>query len=75
MPLNPPVALTEEFDADASKVRMWRGFLSRSGITTARDLHEAMQLLRAFLLPVLLEGEARFDARWDAGGPWHAVPV
>lgn len=73
-PLPPvaPLALTDEFAADTRKQTQWRAFVRRGRLSDEAPLAEVVNLLRAFLLPVLdaARRESGLDARWQPGGPW-----
>jgi hypothetical protein len=68
-----PVALTDEFAADTSKVAQWRGFLRKSRLQGApSELAEVIGAITVFLGPVaeaLYEGR-EFTCCWVAPGPW-----
>jgi hypothetical protein len=73
-PLPPsPVAFSDAFARDPEKQAQWAVFIGRHRLQdTPATLHEAVQVIAAFLQPViqaLLEGQ-RFDRQWPAGGPW-----
>ena len=70
LPLEPPIALTDEFEADPSKQELWKAFTHRAGIVSAGSLGETLALLRTFLLPVGLQSVGRVPAVWAPGGPW-----
>jgi predicted nucleotidyltransferase component of viral defense system len=70
LPSEPPIALTDEFAADASKQALWRAFAQRTGIASPSSLGEALAVLRGFLLPVGLETPGDRLAHWPPGGPW-----
>ena len=67
-----PLALTSEFATDTGKRTLWRAFVRRGRLSDEAELAEVVDVLRAFLLPVLdaARGEAALDARWQSGGPW-----
>ena len=67
-----PLALTDEFAADMGKQTQWRAFVRRGRLSDEAPLAEVVNVLRAFLLPVLdaAQGESGLDARWQPGGPW-----
>ncbi len=73
LPDEPPLALTGRFSSDGTKVGQWRAFLSRVGITGEKDLPDAIDELRIFLLPLLsaLASQTEFNQIWNAGG-WRA---
>jgi len=70
-----PVALTDEFAADAAKAAQWRGFLRKSRLVGApAELAEVVEAIAVFLGPVadaLAQGR-EFKDRWSAPGPWSA---
>jgi hypothetical protein len=67
-----PVALTDEFAADASRAAQWRGFLRKGRLHGApSELAEAVRAIAVFLGPVaeaLHEGR-EFKGRWVAPVP------
>jgi hypothetical protein len=71
-----PVALTERFASDASKIAQWRAFLRKSRIEDAPDdLAPVIDALGTFLLPIAvsirkLEG---FEFKWKTPGPWVSI--
>lgn len=74
-PSDEPIALTDEFAADAAKRAQWSSFLSKSRLTVeaAPLLGDVVAELRVFLLPPLgaaRAGEA-LRRRWIPGGPWQ----
>jgi hypothetical protein len=71
MPSETPVALTREFALDPSKQGLWRAFATRSGIDNPSDLDQLLELIRSFLLPVVLSQQADPKAAWVPGGPWQ----
>jgi hypothetical protein len=71
LPAQPPIALTDEFAADASKQALWRAFAQRAGIASPSSLGDALVVLRGFLLPVGLESPWMLVGRWTPGGPWE----
>jgi hypothetical protein len=68
-----PVAFSDDFARHREKQAQWVAFIGRHRLEdTPATLHEAIQVLAAFLQPViqaLAEGQ-RFDRRWVPGGPW-----
>ncbi len=73
----PPVALTLEFSDDPAKAVQWRAFLRRGRLVAGEPgLHEVVQLLAGFLLPMLglSESGASVHQQWPPGGPWRSVP-
>ena len=73
-----PVALTDEFAADASRAAQWRGFLRKSRLHGApSEVAEVVRAIAVFLGPVaeaLHEGR-EFKGRWVASGRWTAGPT
>jgi len=70
LPSEPPIALTDEFEADDSKQALWKAFAGRAGIASPGSLEEALAVLRSFLLPVGLQSSRESLAAWPPGGPW-----
>jgi len=73
--LSRPVALTEEFAADATKEAQWQGFLRKSRLDGApSELAEVVEAIAVFLGPVTeaLHEEREFEGRWQAPGPWQS---
>lgn len=73
-----PVAFTDAFAQSPGKEVQWRAFVDRHRLHRAPDtLHEAVQVLAAFLLPIvraLSDGEP-FDRHWSPGGLWtQSIP-
>ena len=70
----PPVALTDEFAADSSKISQWQGFLTKSRLDfPPKDLGEVIKAIAAFLMPVaaaVQNGQA-IDAHWNPTGRWE----
>lgn len=68
-----PIAFTDAFAQNREKQAQWAAFIGRYRLEdTPAALHEAIQIIAAFLQPViraLLEGQS-FDWRWPPGGPW-----
>ena len=69
-----PFALTSAFAADKGKQTQWRAFLRKSRLADApTELHEVVEALGAFLLPVTeaVYGGRAFEQAWQAPGPWQ----
>ena len=68
-----PLALTDQFASDSTKMIQWNAFLRRVGITDEGELSEIITALRRFLLPPLTVGSLSdsFDHIWEPGGPWR----
>lgn len=73
VPKESPLALTEEFGTDPTKVRQWEAFVRKGKLKAdAVSLADVCRVLNGFLMPVSL-GVARgsgFAASWPSGGPW-----
>lgn len=68
LPGGEPVALTPEFYDDAAKRQQWRAFLRKTNAEDLGDLPAVIEMVRAFVLPVLrgsVEG-SRWRGGWDA---------
>ena len=75
LPDTAPIALTDEFSADAAKTSQWRSFLKRVNIHAAEPhLAKVIDHLRQFLLPVLVAAKNRgeFSQSWIAGKCWQS---
>ena len=70
----PPIALTDEFGRDATKVLQWKAFIRNncSG-EDATDLLATIRQNRTFLEPVLsaINDRTVFEGRWPPAGPWR----
>jgi hypothetical protein len=74
IPLEPPLALTDEFGRDGVKSIQWNAFVRKSGLEeSAPGLPELLSHLREFLLPLIraASGHAPVPTSWPAGGPWN----
>lgn len=71
---DPPVALTPAFVSDETKVRQWRAFVRRDGISgVSVSLAAVTAAIELFLMPptrALVVGQA-FGFHWLPGGPWQ----
>lgn len=67
-PTAEPIALSEAFAADASKLAQWNGFVRKAGIEDAPALAEAVRQSRALLAPVWDGAPVK---SWSPGGPWR----
>jgi predicted nucleotidyltransferase component of viral defense system len=74
VPAEVPIGLSSAFADDAEKATQWRAFVQRSGASSARELSEVLEELRAFLAPVMQRIRARSGANltWVPGGSWRA---
>lgn len=67
-----PVALTDDFARDERVVRLWSGFISRSGINRSTDLLDVVRNLRNFFEPIV-NAEAKGETvktEWLPGQGW-----
>jgi hypothetical protein len=74
LPRGLPVALTNEFAANTTKLTQWRAFCRRDTRTKAEvSLGEVVEFIGMFLLPPLeaLAAESPCGLSWSAGGPWR----
>jgi predicted nucleotidyltransferase component of viral defense system len=73
-PIGPPLALSDEFAADATKNTQWRAFL-RKGSLAAGDatFADVVRFLRTFLGPITENTSkgAAFSGTWKPAGPWN----
>ena len=76
-PLQPPLALSDEFANDATKQAEWQGFLRRNKLgnklgSDGLTLRAVIEDLCVFLLPptAVLTEDTNFDHTWSPGGPW-----
>jgi hypothetical protein len=68
-----PVAFSDAFAQDREKQAQWVAFIRRLRLEdTPATLHEAIQVIAAFLQPVIqaLSKGQRFDRHWSPVGPW-----
>jgi len=73
VPLNTPLALTEEFGSDDTKSVQWNAFIRKSGLEQdVLGLPDVLSHLREFLVSPLraASGQANIPGYWKAGGPW-----
>ena len=73
LPVEPPIALRQEFTADLAKLTQWSAFLQRVGVSPAVSLESVTEVLRRFLLPPASAAARRepFEQDWPAGGDWQ----
>jgi hypothetical protein len=75
IPKDLPVALTEEFAKDASKITQWNAFLNKlSSRQIPSDLAEVVEKLTNFLWPITkaIQNSDDFKNRWVAGKAWDS---
>lgn len=71
MPTALPVGLTDSFAEDDSKQKQWAGFMRKMGDARGTpSLADVVELVRAFLEPVLIAASDIVADRWPEGGPW-----
>lgn len=75
IPIETPLALTEEFATDSQKLKQWKAFLNRTGLTVEEDLSEVTAFIASFVLPPLqaLTHGIPFNDTWSAGRSWQGV--
>ena len=71
-PVETPLALTEEFAGDPTKVVQWKAFVKRID-QAPMELSQVISQLNLFLAPPLLAvaRRASFHQHWTGGGPWQ----
>ena len=72
LPLEMPLGLTNEFSEDPQKRQQWDAFVGRIRGAERAELADVIDLLGAFLWPVLRAAArgVRWPRRWEPGGPW-----
>ncbi|MEA3422149.1 MAG: nucleotidyl transferase AbiEii/AbiGii toxin family protein [Acidobacteriota bacterium] len=73
IPIEPPLALTDEFGHDEVKSVQWTAFVRKSGLEEdTPEFLELLSRLRKFLLPPMraASGDASIPTSWAKGGPW-----
>ncbi|NJD36879.1 MAG: nucleotidyl transferase AbiEii/AbiGii toxin family protein [Geobacter sp.] len=75
IPIETPLALTEEFATDSQKLKQWKAFLNRTGLTVEEDLSGVTAFIARFVLPPLqaLTHGIPFNDTWSAGRSWRGV--
>jgi hypothetical protein len=74
LPRSLPVALTNEFAANPTKLTQWRAFCRKDTRTKAEvPLGEVVGFIGDFLLSPLqaLAAQSPFGLAWRPGGPWR----
>ena len=69
-----PIALTNSFAGDPTKVAQWRGFIRKNRLTNVpQDFGKVIKAIVVFLGPVAktLVATKPFEATWIAPGPWR----
>ena len=73
IPIDPPLALTDEFSRDDVKSAQWNAFVRKGGLEeSVPEFPEIISCLRDFLLPPTkaASGNGPVPLNWDRGGPW-----
>lgn len=73
VPLETPLALTEQFAKDSTKRKQWSAFVTKHRLRVEPpDFDTLISFLRAFLTPLLeaIRGRLSFDSTWKPRGPW-----
>lgn len=76
LPVETPLALTEEFTGERQKQAQWNALVSKGQLNAeGKSLPEIAETLRRFLVPPTeaLNGSVAFSRVWNAGGPWQAT--
>ena len=68
LPDSVPVALSDEFSTDVTKVTQWNAFLRKNRLP-GDPLPQIIARLHGFLMPVLHTPDARLH--WPVGGGWR----
>jgi len=74
IPIEPPLALTDEFGRDEVKSLQWNAFVRKSGLEEdVPELHKVLLLIRNFLLSPMNAASGRGPApdNWADSGPWR----
>ncbi len=73
LPIELPLVLTSEFFADVQKVRQWKAFLNRAGLTVEVELAEVATFIAGFVMPLIETTRVggNYTGCWLAGGPWQ----
>lgn len=75
LPQQMPIALTNEFAANALVLSRWIGFINRNRIKTDTNFFVLIKKLREFFTP-LIEAEAQnvtFDNHWSSNRGWQTA--
>ena len=73
VPSETPIGLSAEFSENPMKQTQWRAFCRKAvKADKSAELHEVVEFLSAFLLPVLkaVGNSTEFKEKWPAGGSW-----
>lgn len=68
LPVEPPMALTDEFANDSVKMTQWKAFLRKSKLLDAEKLSLAnvVEIIGAMIMPLMSErGGLREEAKWN----------
>jgi predicted nucleotidyltransferase component of viral defense system len=73
LPVEPPSALSEKFYSDENKIKQWKAFKKKAGVTdVSSSLEDVVKDISRFLWPLnesLIEGED-FDLQWQPQIGW-----
>lgn len=70
-----PLAVTDEFATDATKLTQWRAFIKRGRLRYREtNLVVVVEAVRNFIIPPAMAAATHqaFTAQWPKGGPWRA---
>lgn len=73
LPKLDPIALSDEFSSNASKLTQWKGFIRKQKrIESTPELAEIIHVIRAFLLPIVadIHSGATTDRHWHIEQGW-----
>jgi hypothetical protein len=76
IPMQEPLALTQEFVNSSDKQKQWQAFLSKSRIgLTPNSFSEVINEIQKFIMPPCLAvaQNQKFDKVWIKSGTWQAV--
>lgn len=72
IPLEPPIALTDEFSRDRTKQAQWKAFVRKIAASQESDLVIVLERLKNFLLPVLHAAAGGIvPGRWEPVEGWR----
>ena len=74
LPVELPIAPTDDFALDIQKQNQWRAFSGRLRETISTELGDVIAALREFLWPAVAaaDSDTEWSARWLPGGPWSS---
>ena len=73
LPLEMPVAFTDEFISSTIKATQWQAFIRKNKLSDAPAWNQAVQVIRDWLMPALQSAQANesFKQTWQPGTGWH----